>query len=247
MIIYPTLEILGGRCVSLTRGNLDDPAVWHVDPVEKVREFAQAGAEWIHVTDFDAILGRDTNAELVETLIRAAEVPVQLAGGFRSRERVEHWFDKGAGRIVIGTAAARSPDFLRRTAAQHPDAVVLAIDVQDGQVMVDGWRRRSAFRAEDFVIEFDGEPLAAILCTDIEADLDGNEASLAVISGLADSAQSPVIASGVVRTIDDISRLKYVRNVAGAIVGRALFNRTIDLHEALAVARAEPERVAEFI
>lgn len=247
MIIYPTIEILGGRCVSLTRGNLDDPAVWHVDPVEKVREFARAGAEWIHVTDFDAVMGRDTNAALVEQLIRKAEVPVQLAGGFRSRERVEHWFEKGAGRIVIGTAAARGPDFLRATAARHPDAVVLAIDELDGQVMVDGWRKRSAFRAEDFVLEFDGAPLAAIICTDINAERGGDDASLAVITRLADCAQTPVIASGVVRTLDDISRLKYVRNVAGAIVGRALFNRTVELHEALNVARAEPEKLAVFI
>ncbi len=111
MIIYPTIELHNGKCVSLTRGRLDEPFIWHVDPVETARGFAAAGAEWMHLTDINALAGDGNNNDLLEKIIRSAGIPVQLGGGFRSREVVETWIDKGAGRIVHrhdGVAGSRS-------------------------------------------------------------------------------------------------------------------------------------------
>ena len=107
MIIYPTMELLNGHCVSLDRGRLDEPSVWHVNIVETARGFAAAGAEWMHLTDFDAVEGRDVNAGLIEEIIRTVGIPVQLGGGMRGRERIERWIDRGAGRIVVGSLAAQ--------------------------------------------------------------------------------------------------------------------------------------------
>lgn len=246
MMIYPTMEIQNGRCVTLEKGRLDEPQIWHVDPVETAKGFAAAGAEWMHVTDFNAIEGDYRNEELIAEIIRAAGIPVQLGGGMRTREHVEHWIDRGAGRIVISTLAARDPHLVKDLINHHPDQIVLAVDVFEGQVMTDGWRKAGAISPEDFIAAFDDTPLAGILVTDIDSDMTDVEAQLGLISGLASKARAPVIASGVVRSSDDISRLKYVYNISGALVGRALFRKTLSVQEALAVARPEPEPVAEF-
>ncbi len=246
MRIYPTMELQNGRCVTLDKGRLDEAMIWHVDPIETARSWAAAGAEWMHLTDFDAIEGRDSNAELVEEIIRSAEIPVQLAGGMRTREQVEHWIDKGAGRIVIGTLAAWDPQLVKELAKLHPDQIVLAVDVWQGHVMTEGWRSQSAFTPDAFIEAFADTPFAAILVTDIDSDMEDVEAQLGLISGLSEKSRTPIIASGVVRTSDDISRLAYISNISGAIVGRALFRKTVDLAEALDVAKLAHEPVAEF-
>ncbi len=245
-MIYPTMELQNGRCVTLDKGRLEDAMIWHVDPVETARSWSAAGAEWMQLTDFDAIEGRDTNASLVEEIIRSAEMPVQLAGGMRSREQVEHWIDKGAGRVVIGTLAARDPNLVKELAKLYPDQIVLAVDVWQGRVMTEGWRSQSAFTPEAFIDAFAGTPFAAILVTDIDSDMEDLDAQLGLISGLAEKSRTPIIASGVVRTADDISRLAYIHNISGAIVGRALFRKTLDLKEALSVASSAREPVAQF-
>lgn len=246
MMIYPTMEIQNGRCVTLEKGRLDEPQIWHVDPVETARGFAAAGAEWMHITDFNAIEGDNQNEALITDIIRGAGIPVQLGGGMRSREQVEQWIDRGAGRIVIGTLAARNPQLVQELAKHHPDQIVLAVDVYQGQVMTDGWRKAGAIAPADFIAAFESAPLAGIIVTDIDSDMSDLEAQLGLISGLAETSRTPVIASGVVRTADDISRLKYIYNIAGALVGRALFRKTITVEDALALAQPQPEPVAEF-
>ncbi|WP_114966926.1 HisA/HisF-related TIM barrel protein [Alkalilacustris brevis] len=253
MIIYPTIELWHGHCVSLTRGRLDEPVIWHVDPLAKARDFAAAGASWMQVTDFDAVATASgtegpegDNAALIEEIIRTAGIPVQVAGGIRSLARARHWLEAGAGRVVIGTAAVLDPAMVLEAAKYHPDQIVLAVDVYQGRVMSAGWKEASAFAPLDFLAHFEAAPLAAVLITDIDADVGDSDATLGLVSGLAGSTRQPVIASGMVRTLDDLSRLKYVGNVAGAVVGRALFNRTLELEEALALAAEPTEPQAEF-
>ena len=246
MMIYPTMELQQGKCVTLDKGRLDSAMLWHVDPVETARAWAAAGAEWMHLTDFDAIEGSDANAELVEEIIRSAGIPVQLGGGMRTRDSIEHWIDKGAGRVVVGTLAARDPELVKEMAKHHPDQIVLAVDVWQGQVMTEGWRSSSAFTPEGFVDAFGDTPFAGIVVTDIDSDMEDVEAQLGLIAGLAEKSRTPVIASGVVRSVDDIARLTYLPNISGALVGRALFRKTLDLAEALSVSQPGPEPVAEF-
>lgn len=247
MILYPTIELLGGRCVTVDAGDVANPVIWHRDPVEVAREFAAAGARWMHLTDFDAMAGRGDNADLVAEIIRAAGIPVQLGGGMRSREAVEHWIDRGAGRVVVGTLAARDPRLVRELAVLHPDQIVLAVDVYRGQVMTDRLRAPSAITPERFIEGFGDAPFAALKITDFDSDQHGVEAQLGVISGLARISRLPVIASGVIHGIDDISRVAYLPNLAGVLVGRALFNRAVDLGAALALAAAPREKAAEFL
>lgn len=245
MQIYPMMQLQGGRCVSLDRGRLEHPVIWHVDPVETARGWAAAGAEWLHLTDFDGVEGGDANNALIEDIIHTG-IPVQLGGGFRSRESVVRWIDKGAGRIVLSTLAARDPIGVKELAKYYPDQIVLAVDVWQGQVMTEGWRTASAYTPEAFIDAFADAPLAGIIVTDIDSDIEDTDAQLGLISGLAGRSRTPVIASGVVRSADDVSRLKYVHNISGAIIGKALFQKQVDLAEALDLARPEPEPVAEF-
>lgn len=247
MILYPMIELLDGRCVSLFRGRTEEPQIWHLDPIEQAKKFAKAGAEWLQITDFDAMSGDERNADLIREIIRVVGIPVQLGGGFRSLERIATWIDYGTGRIVVGTLALLQPDLVKEAAKLFPDQIVLAVDVYEGVVVSDGWRQKSAFTPSAFLKAFDSSPFAAIIVTDIAANIGDAEDSLALITQLAGEAPTPVIARGLTRTLDDLARLKYVPSVSGALIGRALFDHSIDLKAALEVVQPEVGRRAEFI
>ncbi|MEM9097351.1 MAG: 1-(5-phosphoribosyl)-5-[(5-phosphoribosylamino)methylideneamino] imidazole-4-carboxamide isomerase [Pseudomonadota bacterium] len=246
MLIYPTIELQNGRCVSLIRGQMKQPEIWHIDPVEKARSFAEAGATWIHVTDLDAVADTGSNAELIQEIIVKAGIPVQVAGGVRSMEHVTKWIEAGAGRVVIGTAAVRQPNLAKTAAKLYPDQIVIAVDFQDEKVVIEGRTEASAFSPVDFIRQFAGAPLAAILLTDIDRDLDEPGSSIALTSAIARETETPVISSGLVKSLDDVSALKYVYNIAGVIIGRSLMAQDVDLSEAILTARPEPERIAAF-
>lgn len=246
MILYPLIQMQGGRCVSLRRGRLDEPELWHVDPVQKAAEFAEAGAQRIQLIDLDAVVGEGDNAELIARIIRETPADMVVGGGIRTRDHAAGWMDAGAARVVFGSAAALAPQEVTNAAHDFPDCVIIAVDVFQGRVMINGWREATSFAPQAFVEQFDEAPLAAVQITDIDADLGDTDATLALITELAGATRQPVIASGMVSTLDDISRLKYMGNIDGAVIGRALFRRSIDLHEALAVANAPAERQAEF-
>jgi len=247
MILYPMIELLDGRCVSLFRGRTEEPQIWNVDPVEKAKSFAKAGAEWLHITDFDAMAGDERNTDLIREIIRTAGIPVQLGGGFRSLERIVDWIDHGVGRIVVGSMALNQPDIVKQAAKLFPDQIVLAVDVYEGVVVSDGWRKKSAFTPSAFIKAFADDPFAAIIITDIAADIGDAEDSIALITQLAAEARPLVFARGLSRTLDDLSRLKYVPFVAGALIGRALFDRSIDLEDALELVKPDIGSRAEFI
>jgi phosphoribosylformimino-5-aminoimidazole carboxamide ribotide isomerase len=231
----------------LHRGRIEEPQIWHVDPIAKAKGFAADGAEWMHVTDLDWVVGGDGNASIIEEIILHSGIPVQLGGGFRSLDSIAKWIDKGAGRIVVSSLAAQNPDIVKQAAKRFPDQIVVAVDVFQGQLMTNGWRDTAAITPADFMAAFDDDPLAAFIVTDIDSDIADSDGSLGMISQLADGARSPVIVRGLSRSLDDIARLKYVQHISGAIIGRALFDKSIALSDALAVANARPGPTAEFI
>ncbi|SHI84017.1 1-(5-phosphoribosyl)-5-[(5-phosphoribosylamino)methylideneamino] imidazole-4-carboxamide isomerase [Shimia gijangensis] len=246
MIIYPTIELQQGKCVSLQRGRLDEPSIWHVDPVATAQSFAEQGAQWIHVTDLDAVAGSSDSEAIVEEIVRSAGASIQLGGGFRSRDRIEQWIDKGAGRIVVSTLAVQDPNLVKEMALRYPDQIVLAVDVFQGKMMTDGWRQTGAMQPEDFVKAYADSPLAGVIVTDIDADIGDQDAQLGLVSGIAEATHHQVIARGTVRSSDDVSRIKYVPKISGTLIGRALFSKDIDLQDALALAEPTPEPKAEF-
>ena len=241
MIIYPTIQLINGRCVTLRRGRTSEPMIWHVDPIETARGFAAAGASWMHVTDIDAVKGDGDNRELILELVRQAGIPVQVGGGIRSVDQIAEWIDHGVGRLVVGTLAALDFYSVQRAARLYPDQICVAVDVWKGDTMTHGWLHPSAIKPFDFVKSFDTVPLASIIVTDIDANIGNVENTFETLKNLAVVSTSPVIASGVVRTKHDIERLKQLKYVSGTIVGDALFNKTITIEEALEAAQPRIE------
>lgn len=246
MHIYPLIQLLDGHVVSLNRTNRDDPTYWGGDPVEKALGFVEQGAEWLQLTDLDALHGVGDNAAIIEQIIRRAGVPVQVGGGLRGTEQVERWIEAGAARVILGTNAVRFPDWAKELAKKHPDQIAVSVDVWEGRVMVEGWTEQAMFGPMEVAQAFETTPLAAMILTDIDRHLEYPDASFALTTKFAEATKLPVIAAGVVRNLDDVSSLRYLPNIEGAVIGRALLDRSVDLGEALAIARPAPEQVARF-
>ena len=240
MIIFPDIELQNGKCVNLVRGQMDKPVVYKKAPVKAAKDFQDEGAQWLHVIDLDAV-GRleNDNHELVCEIIKAVHIPVQVAGGISSMSHVEWWLDHGAGRVVIGTAAVKDPHFVKEACTRFPGKVVVSVDARGDRVMIEGWKEETAFTPLEFARQYETDDIAAIIFTDIDRDDDMPESSLATTTDLATKLIVPVIASGPVKTLDDISTLKYLPNIAGAITGRALFGGAFTLGEAIEVAGAQ--------
>lgn len=248
MVIYPTIELQDTRPVSLFLGKLEEPQIWHVDPIEKAQEFSRAGASWVHITDFDAITGQvSLNKKLIEKLIIETPTPIQLGGGIRSMQRIEEWLEAGAGRIVIGTIATTNPDLVKEAAKRYPGQIALAVDVFEGFVVTHGWKRKTVFKAEDYVEYFKNDPLSSIIVTDIDADLGMSKDSLSLISKIARISMIPVIARGLVRSLDHLLQIKSVPHISGAIINRALFDQSFTIQEALAIALQDTGQNASSI
>jgi phosphoribosylformimino-5-aminoimidazole carboxamide ribotide isomerase len=241
VILYPAIDLKEGRCVRLLRGEMSAATVFNDDPAAQARSFAAAGARWLHVVDLDgAFAGAARNADAVVSILGATEARVQIGGGIRSDGAVSFWLARGAARIVIGTAALTDPALVRRACRAWPGRIVLALDARGGRVAVEGWARTSDVSVLDLALAFEDAGAAAILHTDIERDGALAGANVAATVELARRLKTPVIASGGIASLDDIAALKAHEQdgVAGAILGRALYDGRIDLAAALALAEA---------
>jgi phosphoribosylformimino-5-aminoimidazole carboxamide ribotide isomerase len=238
MIIYPDLELRNGRLVNLARNRIESPIIYDLDPLQAAHDLVAQGARWLHVVDLDAVFNAGSNAAIIRNIIRTAGCSVQVGGAIRTMDKVHSWMDAGAARVVIATAAVKYPHVVKAAATAYPDAVVVSIDSRGGKVVIEGWTEATTFTPVEFARQFENIGLASIIYTDIDRDEDHPESSLAHITELAAKISTPVIASGVVRTLDDISTLSYLPNIAGAITSRALFGGRFTLPEALAIAQS---------
>ncbi len=237
MDIFPDIELRQGKCVSLVRGEMDRPQPIKPSPLEWVDTLLDEGAEWLHVVDLDCIAGDGGHDEIVQKILARSSVPVQVGGGIRTLARAEELFEAGATRVVVGTAAILDPEFLRQLVTAHPRRVVVSLDCLQGRVAISGWKQITSYQPLDFVQLIDALDLAAVIFTDIDRDADMPESSLALTMQIAEAVKVPVITSGTIKTLDDIATVRYLPNIVGAVVGRALNQGTFTLSEALAVAR----------
>lgn len=240
MILFPAIDLKGGACVRLVRGEMASATQFHHDPAAQARDFAAAGFDWLHVVDLDgAFAGTSINGGAVRSIRRAVPtVKIELGGGIRDRGAIDAWLDLGIERVVLGTAALRDPALVRMAARDNPDRIVVGIDGRDGKVAVEGWADTSEIGVVELGLRFVDAGVAAIVATDISRDgaMTGVDAE-----GIAEFAQAvglPVIASGGVASLVDIAALKAHEKdgIAGAIIGRALYDGRIEAHAALALA-----------
>jgi phosphoribosylformimino-5-aminoimidazole carboxamide ribotide isomerase len=237
MLILPAIDLRGGRCVRLQQGDYDRETVFDDDPVAVARRFQQAGARWLHMVDLDgAREGRPQNLDTVAEVVRSVGMQVELGGGIRTTETADRVLGTGVARVIVGTRAVREPEWLAEVAHAHPGRVALGLDARGGEVAVEGWQRGTGRSVADVLAEAEDLPLAAIVYTDIAKD--GMMAGPAVeaTADLARRTGLPVIASGGVTTAEDVERLAATGVLHGAIVGRALYEGTLTVEEAIAAA-----------
>jgi phosphoribosylformimino-5-aminoimidazole carboxamide ribotide isomerase len=226
---------------------MDAPLTYEIGPLEAARDFARQGAEWLHVVDLDAVFNDGDNAGIIQRIIDESGCSVQVGGAIRSMHRVHDWINAGAARVVIATAAVKYPHLVREAATAYPGQVVVSVDARGGKVVVEGWRKATIFTPIDFARQFEDVSLAAIIFTDIDRDENAPESSLAQTTELAASIKTPVIASGVVKSLQDISVLRFLENISGAVTSRALFGGAFTLAEAIAVASEPAQEPAPFL
>jgi len=236
MIIYPAIDLKDGRCVRLRQGDMAQATVFNDDPGAQAAAFFAAGAEWLHVVDLNgAFAGRPVNGDAVDSILAAAgDAPVQLGGGIRSMETVARWLERGVRRVILGTVAVKDPALVREACRAFPGRVALGIDARGGRVAVEGWAEESELGAEELARRFEDAGAAAIVYTDIDRDGVLAGPNVAATEALARAVATPVIASGGVSALADLEAIAATGVIAGAIVGRALYDGRIDLAAALA-------------
>jgi phosphoribosylformimino-5-aminoimidazole carboxamide ribotide isomerase len=237
MIIFPAIDLKGGQCVRLAEGDMDRATVYNEDPGAQAQAFADAGATALHVVDLDgAFAGESRNAAGVAAALAAFPGRVQVGGGIRKRANVEAWFELGVWRAVMGTAAMENPALVREIAQAHPGRIVVAVDARDGMVATRGWAERSTVSVAELAARFADAGVAALLFTDVGRDGMLKGVNLEATIALAAVSPVPVIASGGVAGMADITALVGQPNIEGVITGRALYDGRLDLREALAAA-----------
>jgi phosphoribosylformimino-5-aminoimidazole carboxamide ribotide isomerase len=237
--VWPAIDLRGGKCVRLQQGDYDRETVFSDDPVSIAQHWAEQGAQYLHLVDLDgAREGQPRNLSAVAAILKAVNVFCELGGGIREEHSIRKLLDLGLGRVVIGTLALRQPEWFRSMCRQFPHRLVLGIDARDGKVATHGWLETSNLAATELARQFGNEPLAAIIYTDIATDGMLSGPNFAAMAEMQAAVSLPVVASGGVTTAADVARLAAIP-VAGCIIGRALYERTISLPEA--IAAAEPQ------
>jgi phosphoribosylformimino-5-aminoimidazole carboxamide ribotide isomerase len=240
VIVYPAIDLRGGRCVRLREGDFARETIYGDDPPAMARQWEAAGAEWLHVVDLDgARAGSPVQLALVAAICRAVSIPVQVGGGLRDRAAVERVLAAGAARAIVGTVAVRAPLECEAICRAHPGRIAVGLDARNGRLRTTGWLEESEVDALQVAPRVAAMGATAIVYTDIARD--GTEAGpdLDGTRAVARAAGIPVIASGGVGRLDDVRRIAALApdGVAGAIVGRALYTGAVRLEDALAVAR----------
>ena len=234
--LYPAIDLKNGQCVRLVQGRMDQATVFNPDPVAQAQAFVARGAKRLHLVDLDgAFAGESINGAVVRRIIATVDVPLQLGGGIRDMAAVESWLTAGLSRVIIGSAATQNPAFLCEAAQRYPHQISLGLDTQDQQIMINGWAEGSGLDIQTMLAQVSNLPLAAIIHTDIARD--GMKAGVNYQATDALGAQTaiPVIASGGLASLADLHQLNQCHHITGVISGRALYDGSIDLVEALRI------------
>ncbi len=240
MLLVPAIDLKNGQCVRLKQGRMDDDTVYSDDPIATAAKWVEAGARRLHIVDLDgAATGKPVNSAVVHDIAeRFPDLPIQIGGGIRDEDSIQEYLDAGVRYVILGTKAVTASHFVSDMCLEFPGHIIVGLDVRDGKVAIEGWSKLSRHDAVDLAQHFEKDGVAAIVFTDISRDgmMDGLniEATVAFAQELA----IPVIASGGVTNLDDIRALCAVEaeGVQAAITGRAIYEGTLDLAEAQALA-----------
>jgi len=236
--IWPAIDLRGGNCVRLKQGDYERETVFSDDPASMAAHWVELGGKCLHLVDLDGARdGHVVNVETVRSIVQAVDVPCELGGGIRTEETIRRLLDIGVGRLVIGTLAIKEPDWFRQMCGLFPGKLVLGIDARGGRVATDGWLATSDISAVELAQKFNTEPLCAINYTDIDTDGMMTGPNVSAMVEMKKAVDIPVVASGGVTTVDDVARLA-AAGLDGCIIGRALYEGSLTLPQALAACKA---------
>ena len=239
MILYPAIDLKDGQAVRLVHGDMEQTTVFNDNPAAQALSFVDAGCEWLHLVDLNgAFEGEPVNAAPVEAILSQTNVPAQLGGGIRDMATIERWLDKGLARVILGTVAVENPDLVRQAARAFPGKVAVGLDARNGFVATRGWAEETDIQVVDLAKKFEDAGIAAIIYTDIMRDGAMKGPNVDATAALACAVDIPVIASGGVSSMADLTKLKDTGVISGAISGRALYDGAIDLTAALAALKS---------
>ncbi len=241
MLIIPAIDLKDGKCVRLKQGVMKDPTVYSGDPGAVATKWAEQGARRLHVVDLNgAAAGRPKNEQAIKSIVAAVggKVPIQLGGGIRDLDTIEHFLDNGISYVIVGTAAVKTPGFLRDACSAFTGHVMVALDAKDGKVAVDGWSKMTHHDTLDLAKKFESYGVEAIIYTDIGRDGMLTGVNIDATVTLARKLTVPVVASGGISNFADIEALCKVESegIIGAVTGRALYESTLDFAAAQALA-----------
>ena len=234
MLILPAIDIKGGKCVRLLKGDFNKSTEYKKSPIDQAQEFLNFGFKNIHVIDLDGALeGRLVNKNIIKDIIKKNTLKVQVGGGIRSLENVKEWFDIGVDKIVLGTAAVENIDFLKKACEQFKNKIALAIDVRDGFIALSGWKRQTKIFVLDFIKKIENFGISRIIYTDIDRDGTKSGPNIEETLHLSEKIKIPIIISGGISSISDILNIKKIKskNIEGIIIGKAIYDRSIKLKE----------------
>lgn len=248
MLIIPAIDLKGGKCVRLLRGDLQAETVYGDDPVAMGRRWVDEGARYLHLVDLDgAVSGAPVNGDAIAALCAKLSIPVEVGGGVRTVERAGSILAMGADRVIFGTAALEQPEVVIDACRRFPGRVAVGIDARGGKVATKGWVETSSVSAIEVARRLEGRGVACIIYTDIERDGTQQGVNIAATRALAEAIRIPVIASGGVGSLADVTALLPCEpaGVTGVIIGRALYTGAVRLQDAIRLATvppASPER-----
>lgn len=239
MRIFPAIDILDGKVVRLRQGRLDAVKVYNDDPVDQAKQWADSGAEWLHVVDLDgAVLGEPKNIGVVRAIAQAVPIRVQVGGGIRTMETLRSLYDAGVERTVLGTTLVTQPELVAEACAEF-DGIVAGIDARDGKVAIEGWHKGTEYGVLELVRELELLGVRRLAYTDISLDGMQTGVNYGAYRALADQIDIPIIASGGVASLDDIADLASIgEQIEGVIIGMALYEGRFTLPEAIEAAAA---------
>lgn len=240
MLVIPAIDLKDGQCVRLRQGRMEDSTVFGDDPVSMAKRWVDAGCRRLHLVDLNgAFAGEPVNGEAVTAITKAfPNLPIQIGGGIRTLETIEHYIKAGVSYVIIGTKAVKEPSFVKEACQAFPGTVIVGLDAQDGYVATDGWAEISELKAVDLAKQFKHDGVTSIVYTDIARDGMMQGVNVEATVQLAQEGGIPVIASGGVTNIEDIRQLANVahKGLLGAITGRAIYEGTLDVDAAQKLA-----------
>jgi len=242
MKIYPAIDLKDGQVVRLRQGELEQATVYETDPVRMAAAFEAKGAKYLHVVDLNgAFAGKPVNDQAIAKIVQNVKLRVQVGGGVRTLKRIEQLLETGVDRVILGTAAVKNPQLVAEAVRKYGDRIVVGIDAKNGMVAVEGWAEKTSLRAEDLGLAMREIGVSEIIFTDIARDGMLSGANIESTVRMAEKTGLKVIASGGISSLEDLRRLKSEADrgisIAGAIVGKALYQRNFTLEQALAIAR----------